>query len=101
MTTGMGKALGILAIVIGVWVGLTVYLEGVDHAFGGALAFFASDPAGADEPDGEPVTSRAAGAFQRAWDKSERRVTDALGDPDDDEDGGDEDDDSDPAASAD
>ncbi len=79
----MGKVFGILAIVIGAWVGLTVYLEGVDHAFGGAFGFFASEPAGVaeDESAGRPVTDRAAHAFQRAWDKSEDRVDDALDQP--------------------
>jgi hypothetical protein len=95
----VAKAFGILAIVIGVWVGLTVYLEGVDHAFGGAFGFFASAPAGAaaDEEEHAPVTDRAAHAFQRAWDKSERRVEDALDQPGaEDFDGSDDDDD--PAA---
>lgn len=95
----MAKAFGILAIVIGVWVGLTVYLEGVDHAFGGAFGFFASDPAGAaaDEDERAPVTDRAAHAFQRAWDKSERRVDDALDQPGgDDYDSSDDDPDDEP-----
>ena len=90
MGKAMAKAVGILAIVIGVWVGLTVYLEGVDHAFGGAFGFFAAKPAGAEaegEADRRPVTDRAAHAFQRAWNKSETRVDDALDEPaaDDDE----------------
>jgi hypothetical protein len=94
----VARAFGILAIVIAVWVGLTVYLEGVDHAFGGAFGFFASKPAGApDEDEHAPVTDRAAHAFQRAWDKSERRVEEALDQPGaEDFDGGDDEDD--PAA---
>lgn len=97
----MAKAFGILAIVIGVWIGLTVYLEGTDQAFGGVFAFFASEPAGADDANDGPVTSRAAGAFQRAWNSSERRVDDALDQPGaEDYDGGHNaaDDDDDPAA---
>jgi hypothetical protein len=77
----VAKAFGILAILIGIWVGLTVYMEGVDNAFGGAFAFFSSEPAGAlaeDEGGHRPVTGRAAHAFQRAYDRSEGRVEDAL-----------------------
>jgi hypothetical protein len=80
----VAKAFGILLVVIGIWVGLTVYLEGVDEAFGGAFAFFASTPAGALPDDAEghkPVTRRAAHAFQRAYDRSEGRVEDALEHP--------------------
>jgi hypothetical protein len=95
----VAKPLGILLILIGIWVGLTVYQEGVDEAFGGAFAFFGSTPAGsleADEEGRRPVTRRAAHAFQRAYDRSETRVDEALdedeaaydepGDPSDDED---------------
>ncbi len=79
----MAKPLGILLIVIGIWIGLTVYLEGVDEAFGGAFAFFSSTPAASlaeDEEGHRPVTKRAAHAFQRAYDRSEGRVEDALDD---------------------
>jgi hypothetical protein len=80
----VGKAVGILLMVIGIWVGVTVYLEGVDEAFGGAFAFFSSTPAGSlpeDEEGHRPVTRRAAHAFQRAYDRSEGRVEDALEQP--------------------
>jgi hypothetical protein len=35
----MGRILGILLLVTGIWVGMEVYNEGVDGAFGGALGF--------------------------------------------------------------
>jgi hypothetical protein len=45
----MGRILGILVIVIGVWVGVEVYNEGVDGAFGGALAFLSDDGDGSGD----------------------------------------------------
>ncbi len=92
----MAKPLGILAILLAIWIGLEVYQEGVDGAFGGAFAFFSSTPAAsleADEEGHRPVTKRAAHAFQRAYDKSEDRVSDALedGDVESDDDEADED----------
>jgi hypothetical protein len=77
----VAKPLGILFILLAIWIGLTVYQEGVDDAFGGVFAFFGSAPAGsldADEEGHRPVTKRAAHAFQRAYDRSEDRVSEAL-----------------------
>ncbi len=34
----MGKMFGILAIVLGVWIGLEVYTKGTNEAFGGLFA---------------------------------------------------------------
>ncbi|MEE8313371.1 MAG: hypothetical protein V3R91_03545 [Myxococcota bacterium] len=34
----MGKMFGILAIVLGVWIGLEVYTKGTNEAFGGIFA---------------------------------------------------------------
>ena len=34
----MGKMFGILAIVLGVWIGLEVYTKGTNEAFGGVFA---------------------------------------------------------------
>ncbi len=34
----MGKVLGILAIVLGIWIGAEVYTKGMDRAFGGIFA---------------------------------------------------------------
>jgi hypothetical protein len=80
----VAKLFGILLVVIGVWVGMTVYLEGVDHAFGGVFAAFAGDDEdgfdGPDEPE-PPVTRRAGDAFQRAYNRSVDRVDEALAEP--------------------
>lgn len=42
----MRRILGILLLVIGIWVGMEVYNEGVDGAFGGALAFLSDGEEG-------------------------------------------------------
>ena len=78
----MSKVLGMLAIVLAIWVGMTVYNEGVDQAFGGIFARFGASQADeSQQSDDRPVTERAAGAFQRAWNRSEQRVDDILEDP--------------------
>ena len=47
----MGRIFGLAMMVIGVWIALTLYREGIEGAFGGALG--SGDPA-AERP--EPVT---------------------------------------------
>ncbi|HVP29692.1 MAG TPA: hypothetical protein VMW35_11090 [Myxococcota bacterium] len=54
----MGKIFGFLLIVIAVYVGLTVYDQGVDRAFGGLFArSHASAPPPGREAEREPVVS--------------------------------------------
>jgi hypothetical protein len=72
----------ILAMAVATWVGLTIYSQGIDQAFGGALA-------PRELPTWEPAANHATSdrpedAFQRAWNKSEQRAERALareGDP--------------------
>lgn len=83
----MGRLFGILLILLGIWVGVEVYTEGTLDAFGGLFAFLEPvdpyaeepDPAGTD-PDA-PVTRRAGRAWQRALNRSESRVDEALSKP--------------------
>jgi hypothetical protein len=73
----VGRILGIGFIVVGIWVGLEVYTEGVAGAFGGLFERLA--PASAFEAPAERSTpDRAVDAFQRAYDQSEGRVDRAL-----------------------
>jgi hypothetical protein len=46
----MGRILGILLLVLGIWVGMEVYNEGVDGAFDGALAFLSDGEEGEGRP---------------------------------------------------
>jgi hypothetical protein len=36
----MGKLIGLMLIVLGVWIGIEIYDKGVDQAFGGLFAWF-------------------------------------------------------------
>jgi len=45
----MGRVLGLLAIVMGLWIAAEVYTEGVDAAFGGAFAGLADPVVPLDE----------------------------------------------------
>ncbi len=75
----MGKVFGILLIVVGVWVGMEVYTQGVRGAFGGAFAFLAAEP---PPPPGEEhrwVGERARDSVTRARDEAEQRRNRLLG----------------------
>jgi len=69
----MQRIFGILIIVLAIWAGVEVYTRGMGGAFGGLFGSGLEAPATRSTPD------RAADAFQRAYDKSEKRVDDALG----------------------
>jgi hypothetical protein len=75
----MGKILGILLVVVGIWLGLEVYQNGIQGAFGGALASL-SGPA--DEQavrDPRSLPRRAGDAVERAHAEAEARRNRALG----------------------
>ena len=59
----MGRIFGILLIGLGIWVGLEIYLEGTQNAFGGAFATH-----GAAEAPRDPRTTpqRAGDAVQNS-----------------------------------
>ena len=50
----MGKAFGIVLIVVGLWVGLEIYTEGTQRAFGGLFTRL-----GLEQPAAEPESARA------------------------------------------
>ena len=54
----MGRIFGILLIGLGIWVGLEIYLEGTQNAFGGA---FASHRASSEAPRDLRSTPQRAG----------------------------------------
>lgn len=64
----MGRLIALILIVLGIWVGVEVYTEGIGGAFGGIFASTFEAPATRSTPD------RAADAFQRAYNSSEERV---------------------------
>jgi hypothetical protein len=67
----MGRIFALALLVLAVWAGAEVYTKGVGGAFGGLLSSFET-PADRTAPD------RAADAFQRAWNTSEKRVARQL-----------------------
>ncbi len=73
----MGKIFGILLIVVGVWVGITVFTEGTDRAFGGLFASGAADSA----PEaGEPLTARVKSSVTDAYAEQEARSAKGMQD---------------------
>jgi hypothetical protein len=75
----MGKMIGFLLLVVGVWVGLEVYQHGVQGAFGGALASFGSESASAPR-DSRSAPQRAGAAVQQAHTEAEARRARLLAD---------------------
>jgi hypothetical protein len=62
----MGKLFGILLIVFAIWVGMSIYTEGTDRAFGGILTRFAPAPAEGEVRDTRPSLERIRTKVQSA-----------------------------------
>ena len=75
----MAKIFGMLLVVVGIWLGLEVYQNGMQGAFGGALASFGD--AADEQAVGEPrsVAQRAGAAAERAHAEAEARRNRMLG----------------------
>ncbi len=78
----MRRIMGILAIVLGVWIGAEVLTQGVDQAFGGVFARFglsqklSKSDGERINPDGVPLP--AAQRYRGAFDRGIERVDEAL-----------------------
>ena len=78
----MGRIIGILAIVRGVWLGAEVLTKGVDQAFGGIFANLGLSQK-VSKSDGERIDSksvplRAAERYRSGFDRGIERVDRAL-----------------------
>ena len=75
----MAKIFGILLVVVGIWLGLEVYQNGIQGAFGGALASLdgSADEQAARNP--RSVPQRAGDAVERAHSEAEARLNRMLG----------------------
>ena len=73
----MAKLLAIVLMVIAIWVGVTVFTEGSDRAFGGLFAG-SSDSSTLEATEARSTRERAGDALQRAYDESEDRVDRAM-----------------------
>lgn len=71
----MGKMIGILLGVVAIWLGLEVYNNGLEGAFGGAFA--GSDAAATQQ---QSVPQRAGAAVENAHAASDERRSRLLGD---------------------
>jgi hypothetical protein len=67
----MMKVFGILLIVVGVWVGITVFTEGSDKAFGG---LFAGEKTEGESSDGRPLPARVKEQVTGAYQLQEERT---------------------------
>lgn len=74
----MGKMIGILLVVVGIWLGLEVYQNGIQGAFGGALAGLrgSADEQGLRDP--RSVPQRAGAAVERAHAEAQERLNRML-----------------------
>ena len=76
----MAKVFGLLLIVLGAWVGLELYSEGPNRAFGGAFAsILGSESSGAEEEQ-LSTPQRAGSAVDRAHRENEERFDRMLED---------------------
>ena len=73
----MGKIYGIMLIVIGIWLGMTIYTEGLDNAFGGLFTKLGPNPVVQDR---RPPTERIRDRVQGATDERTERIERLAGD---------------------
>jgi hypothetical protein len=69
----MGKMFGILLVVVGIWVGIEVYTQGTQNAFGGALAFLGESSDGDEMQDRRTAPQRAGDAVRAAQEEADQR----------------------------
>ena len=75
----MGKAFAILLVVLGVWLGLEIFNNGTEGAFGG---IFATGGESASSASAEPPAQRIRNRVQKSMKASEARTTSGIGDDD-------------------
>jgi len=68
----MNRLMALCIVVVAIWAAVEIFTKGLDGAFGGLLT------SSEEVQHAETVSRRAAGAFQRAYDKSEGRVDNIL-----------------------
>ena len=74
----MGKIFGILLVVAGIWLGLEVYQNGIQGAFGGALAGLGGSAEEQATRESRSLPRRAGDAVERAHAESEARLNRML-----------------------
>ena len=71
----MQRLIGIMLVVAVVWIGVTIYTEGIDQAFGGMLSRFSS----AEAPERSSALKRIGRSGSQARDKQLERIERQLG----------------------
>ena len=75
----MAKIFGMLLVVVGIWLGLEVYQNGIQGAFGGALASLGDSAGEQAVRDPRSVAQRAGAAAESAHAEAEERRNRMLG----------------------
>ena len=71
----MGKIYGILLIVVGVWVGMAIFTEGIDNAFGGLFSRLAPSTEARDpRPPMQRIRERVQGVHDARAERIDRLV---------------------------
>jgi hypothetical protein len=76
----MAKIFGILVIVVAVWVGLTIFNEGTDAAFGGLFASKAQDGRMQLDTTGRPLPRRVEQSVGKAYREHEKQMNERAED---------------------
>jgi hypothetical protein len=79
----MGKAIGILLIVLGVWLGMEIFTKGTDEAFGGIFA--SGGLGGAERAPAEPPVQRIRNRVEQSLKAGAARSTSGFADDSPDE----------------
>jgi hypothetical protein len=74
----MGKIIGLLMTVVGIWVGMEIYMNGTQGAFDGAFASLGSSEAGQDY-DRRTAPQRAGDKARSAHQQADERRNRILG----------------------
>jgi len=75
----MGKTFGMLLAVVGIWLSFELYMNGIQGAFGGALASLGGSAEEQAAASPRSVTQRAGAAVERAHAEREERLDHMLG----------------------
>ena len=76
----MAKIFGILLIVVAVWIGLTIFNEGSDAAFGGLFASKSQSGQMQLDPTGRPLPRRVEHSVGKAYQEHEKQMNERADD---------------------
>jgi hypothetical protein len=70
----MGRAFGILCVVLGLWIGIEIFLEGTQNAFGGIFARHAPEAALRERTLPQRAGDSVRDSFARDAERRERSL---------------------------